>query len=142
GRGWPRRWATPAGSLTRSMPGPTAPRRTAAPAPSGPRRTRRSSAGRTRARPTGCGSGRPTMAPGWWPTSTSLARQRRSSASAAMPAILLVRHGQALDPLTGDYDGLSPLGEQQAVRVGEALVQATTIARLVAGPLIRQQRTA
>src|SRR4051794_6979505 len=40
---------------------------------------------------------------------------------AAMPALLLVRHGQALDPMHGDYDGLSLLGESQARSIGAAL---------------------
>lgn len=58
-----------------------------------------------------------------------------------MPAILLVRHGQALDPLSGGYDGLSELGQRQAARVAAALA-GVKVARAYSGPGQRHILTA
>jgi broad specificity phosphatase PhoE len=61
-----------------------------------------------------------------------------------MGQILLVRHGQASWG-AADYDVLSPLGEQQAEVVGQALARLlgdTGPERLVHGTMQRQQRTA
>ena len=61
-----------------------------------------------------------------------------------MGQILLVRHGQASWG-AADYDVLSPLGEQQAEVVGQALARAlgdTEPDLLLHGTMQRQQRTA
>ncbi|HET9449481.1 MAG TPA: histidine phosphatase family protein, partial [Aggregicoccus sp.] len=57
-----------------------------------------------------------------------------------MPALFLIRHGQALDPMQGEYDGLSELGQRQAARLGE-LLSAVRGPRFH-GPLQRQRLTA
>lgn len=61
-----------------------------------------------------------------------------------MPALLLIRHGQGLDPLQGGYDGLSELGQRQAARVGEMLGEALgeALGPCFHGPLQRQRLTA
>ena len=57
-----------------------------------------------------------------------------------MPSLLLIRHGQGLDPLQGEYDGLSELGQQQAACIGEALAGLRGLC--FHGPLERQRLTA
>lgn len=55
-----------------------------------------------------------------------------------MSTLILVRHGQAT-PFEADTDRLSPLGERQARRVGEALAREGVVpSRVVHGPMIRQ----
>jgi broad specificity phosphatase PhoE len=56
-----------------------------------------------------------------------------------MPSLLLIRHGQGLDPMQGEYDGLSELGRRQAARVGEIL---GPVGPCFHGPLERQRLTA
>ena len=59
-----------------------------------------------------------------------------------MSVVLLVRHGQASFG-SGDYDRLSPAGEDQSRLLGRALAaQGVTPARVVAGTLRRQHDTA
>jgi len=59
-----------------------------------------------------------------------------------MPAILLVRHGQASFG-TGDYDRLSETGRLQARAFGASLAdRGTTLSRVVAGTAVRQRESA
>lgn len=61
---------------------------------------------------------------------------------AAMGSLLLVRHGQA-SFLSEDYDRLSPLGEEQARRLGQAWVRrGVRLDGAFVGPRLRQRRTA
>lgn len=58
-----------------------------------------------------------------------------------LPAIYFIRHGQA--GLRGDYDRLSPLGREQARRLGRYLVrEGCSFDRIIAGGLRRQRETA
>lgn len=57
-----------------------------------------------------------------------------------MPRLLLVRHAQP--DFTGDYDSITPLGEQQAQWLGEHLAaRQLRFERVSCGTLVRQQRT-
>lgn len=57
-----------------------------------------------------------------------------------MPRLHLLRHAQP--DFAGNYDSITPLGEQQAVWVGEYFAaRGLRFARAVCGSLVRQQRT-
>ncbi|MDZ4859882.1 MAG: histidine phosphatase family protein [Candidatus Hydrogenedentes bacterium] len=59
-----------------------------------------------------------------------------------MGALIIVRHGQASFH-EEDYDKLSPLGEEQARRLGSYWVDhRMTLHRAISGPLLRQRRSA
>jgi broad specificity phosphatase PhoE len=58
-----------------------------------------------------------------------------------MPALLLVRHGQASFG-AADYDVLSELGEQQAKILAHRLEQMDPPTRIVEGTMVRQRDTA
>jgi broad specificity phosphatase PhoE len=59
-----------------------------------------------------------------------------------MGTLVLVRHGQA-SFLAADYDKLSPVGEEQARRLGEHWARrGVTFDRVYTGPRVRHQRTA
>lgn len=58
-----------------------------------------------------------------------------------MPALLLVRHGQASFG-AADYDVLSEIGEQQAEIVARRLALMDPPARIVEGTMVRQRDTA
>jgi broad specificity phosphatase PhoE len=57
-----------------------------------------------------------------------------------MPSLFLIRHGQALDPMQGEYDGLSELGQRQAACLGRVLTGVS--GPCFHGPLERQRLTA
>lgn len=57
-----------------------------------------------------------------------------------MSELILIRHGQAT-PFAKDTDQLSPLGEQQAQAIGQALAPFRPT-HVIHGPLVRQRRTA
>lgn len=57
-----------------------------------------------------------------------------------MSELILIRHGQAT-PFEKDTDQLSPLGQQQARAIGEALA-AYQPTHVIHGPLVRQRLTA
>lgn len=60
-----------------------------------------------------------------------------------MGSLLLIRHGQALNAMEGEYDGLSEHGAKQAARLGAELARmGLDLSRAVSGPRIRQRRTA
>jgi broad specificity phosphatase PhoE len=57
-----------------------------------------------------------------------------------MPRLHLLRHAQP--DFAGNYDSITPLGEQQAAWLGEHLAaRGLRFARVLSGSLVRQQRT-